>query len=122
MLEYDYEKRFNTAQCLEHPWIVKHRKIDDSESNNTSYVKYVMKNLTTLHSREQLQQATIAYITYSYCSSKEVECLQNLFSSLDANEDGQITLTEFCDGINKYYDKDNLPDKKSLEEIFQEME
>ena len=102
MLEYDYEKRYSSLQCLEHKWLSQYKDINLTKKIDTKNLGHIMNNLSQLQKREHLQQATIAYITYSFFSSTEKQCLQNLFCDMDINGDGQITLEEFKDYLRNY--------------------
>ena len=103
MLEYDYNKRYSAEKCLNHVWIKQLEKSKESHQINDRYLESVLVNISNLHVREKLQQATIAYIVHSIYCNEEIDDLKHVFNKLDINKDGKLTYQEFRDGFSKHF-------------------
>ena len=103
MLEYDYNKRYSAEKCLNHVWIKQLEKSKESHHINDRYLESVLVNISNLHVREKLQQATIAYIVHSIYCNEDIDDLKHVFNKLDINKDGKLTYQEFRDGFSKHF-------------------
>lgn len=102
MLNPNPEKRISSKEILCHTWVV-YSKEDESFSNNV--ITAVNSNLVNFHARDQLQQATMAYICNQISNSTQVKELKKLFKEFDKNGDGVLSYDEFKTGYIAMYGK-----------------
>jgi calcium-dependent protein kinase len=108
MLEKDYTKRLTAKECLTHPWIVENvkskpkEKVDDISDLKFNLVKFLSGNL--------LEQAFKSYLIYQCDTTQKSKNLKRLFSNMDINGDGQLSMEEIKNGLKQYF-KDPVLDK-----------
>ena len=109
----DPDKRLTAQQVLSHPWIKK----EAPNSNGTISMKNI-QSMRKFKDHNKLQKAVITFIA-SRLQDKEVEKLKNIFQSLDANNDGTLTLEEMKDGIESLNDPKV---EKEIETLFNSLD
>lgn len=96
------EKRISSKDVLLHQWVVL-AKEDKTFSCNV--ISSVNKNLANFYERDQLQQATLAFISNQISCSNQVKDLKKLFQEFDQNGDGILSYQEFEAGYVAMYGK-----------------
>ena len=122
MLEYDYNKRYSAEKCLNHVWIKQLEKSKESHQINDRYLESVLVNISNLHVREKLQQATIAYIVHSIYCNEEIDDLKHVFNKLDINKDGKLTYQEFRDGFSKHFQGKQFLKEINIEQLISDID
>ena len=122
MLEYDYNKRYSAEKCLNHIWIKQLEKSKESNQINDRYLESVLVNISNLHVREKLQQATIAYIVHSIYCNEEIDDLKHVFNKLDINKDGKLTYQEFRDGFSKHFQGKEFLKEINIEQLLSDID
>lgn len=102
-LDYDYESRYSAEECLKHPWLKNNEQKRNINEDNQNFFEQVLMNISALHVKEKLQQATIAYIVHSIYTDNEIDTIKKVFQQLDTNKDGILSYNELQEGIKKYY-------------------
>lgn len=102
MLHTNPSKRISAKEILIHTWVVYSKEEDGYSQNIMNSVK---DNLTKFHARDQLQQATMAFICNQIANSSQVKELKKLFKNFDINGDGVLSYEEFGIGYSKMYGK-----------------
>jgi calcium-dependent protein kinase len=100
MLTYDYSKRPTAEQCLQDPWIIKHKK--NLEINLTE-TRLSIIDTHKLTSKHKLQQACVAYIVHQISTNEVAKNLRNIFKQMDESGDGKLTYDELRKGWKKYF-------------------
>lgn len=98
MLTHNPEQRISAFDALNHPWITAYTstKIIDSKLNVLS-----LKHLQAFKVRNQLQQATLAYIANHLQSQETMNRLKEVFQQFDKNGDGVLERDELLEGYMK---------------------
>lgn len=122
MLEYDYNKRYSAEKCLSHIWIKQLERSKASNQVNDRYLESVLVNISNLHVREKLQQATIAYIVHSIYCNEEIDDLKHVFNKLDINKDGKLTYQEFRDGFSKHFQGKQFLKELNIEQLISDID
>jgi calcium-dependent protein kinase len=104
LLIVDVNLRLSAQKALEHDWIQNFIKKQTPKVDLETFSNAINK-LKNFHSRERLQQVTIAYIVHFLYSNKEYEELIKIFKTLDKNNDGRLTYIELKEGYKKVYGK-----------------
>ena len=93
-------KRYTAEQILEHPWI------KNFAPNATKHLKNLnVKHLKLYKQLCGFKKMIITYIA-SRLSDDEIMELKNIFSEIDTNNDGTISLEEMKNAIKKIKNKD----------------
>lgn len=100
MLTPKFEKRPTAEECLNHPWLKKHMKIEKMDS---LFLKNTLANIKGFRAQEKLQKTAIAYIVHFLSSSAEMENLRKVFLKIDKNGDGRLTYKELMDGFSEVF-------------------
>lgn len=112
MLTFDPARRPSSAQMMEHPWI------HDHASKPTGSVhKDIAAKMKSFSAASKLKKVALTVIA-QHVSDTEVEELRKTFAILDANNDGNLSLKEMQDGLNKA----GLPIPPELAALFDAMD
>jgi calcium-dependent protein kinase len=96
MLQFNPKDRFTAEQALNHIWVKKTApKAVDAPLESTHF-----ENLKNFRAQNKLMKAALHIIAQQMPDS-EVANLKNIFTSIDKNGDGQLTVAELMDGIQK---------------------
>eukprot|EP00826_Nyctotherus_ovalis_P049522 TRINITY_DN599_c0_g2_i2.p2 TRINITY_DN599_c0_g2~~TRINITY_DN599_c0_g2_i2.p2 ORF type:complete len:208 (-),score=83.79 TRINITY_DN599_c0_g2_i2:109-732(-) len=98
MLKYDPDERISASDALNHPWIA---KCTASKASNEKLSVLSLKRLQSFRARNQLQQATIAYIANHLQSQETMNKLKKVFQQFDKNGDGVLERSELLEGYTK---------------------
>lgn len=117
LLEKNPEKRLDTKQALEHPWIVNilneqhsiHRRPSKTHKVNDSILES-LRNFTKYKEFKRLAMECIAFSL----DHNEIKNLTDLFEEIDTDNDGYIGLEELVSALK---DHDNL-DREEITKIF----
>jgi len=91
------EERLTASQILENKWLKFHT--DDSKSDNI--IKNLdLKNLMNYANLEKFKKAVLFFIA-TRTKDEELQSLKDIFSAIDLNNDGYLTLEEFKIGCSK---------------------
>ncbi|MFO0515421.1 MAG: protein kinase family protein [bacterium] len=102
MLHPNPNKRISSKEILIHTWVVYSK---EEEHYSQHVMTSVMDNLSKFHARDQLQQATMAFICNQIANSSQVKELKKLFKTFDKNGDGVLSYDEFGEGYTRMYGK-----------------
>ena len=122
MLEYDYNKRYSAEECLNHPWIKKFEGVTSGQLVNEVYLESILVNISNLHVKEKLQQATIAFIVHSIYCNEEIDDLKHVFNELDLNKDGKLTYQEFKEGFNRHFQGKKFLKEINVDQLIEEID
>ena len=109
----DADKRFNVNQIIEHDWLVKivpnsEKVLEDFNQDNLK--KYI--------EGPKLKKDILMFIV-NYLGDSEIQLLKEIFTEMDVNKDGTLTLQEFKDGLMKLTNEDIV---SKAEEFFNELD
>lgn len=102
MLNPNPLKRISSKEILCHQWVVLSK---EDKSFSCNIISSVNKNLISFYARDQLQQATMAYISNQISCSSQIKDLKKLFQDFDQNGDGILSYQEFEAGYVAMYGK-----------------
>jgi calcium-dependent protein kinase len=114
MLTKNVLERITAQQVVNHPWV---QKYINSDQPNKKLATRSFKNLAKFTTSSKLHRATLSYIVNQMMSSQELSKLRDLFSSLDKNGDGLLSVEELAHGASVLSSEitDNL--KKIIENV-----
>ena len=96
MLQFNPKDRYTADQALNHVWVRKTApKAIDAPLDQSHF-----DNLRNFRAQNQLKKAALHVIAQQMPDS-EIANLKNIFTSIDKNGDGQVTLTELMEGIHR---------------------
>jgi len=100
MLKIDPTQRTTAAESLEHPWIQEMTMSTRARRNLRSSIIFSKKSITFKKYRgmQKLQKAALAWIA-THVTNDEVTQLKDVFTKIDTNHDGTITLEELDECI-----------------------
>ncbi len=98
MLTYAPEQRITAYDALNDEWIVKYTACKDGVDKSQIFS---LKNLQAFKVRNQLQQATMAYIASHLQSQENHNKLKQVFQQFDKNGDGVLERDELLAGYIK---------------------
>eukprot|EP00345_Euplotes_harpa_P009424 CAMPEP_0168342904 /NCGR_PEP_ID=MMETSP0213-20121227/15707_1 /TAXON_ID=151035 /ORGANISM="Euplotes harpa, Strain FSP1.4" /LENGTH=313 /DNA_ID=CAMNT_0008349961 /DNA_START=560 /DNA_END=1502 /DNA_ORIENTATION=+ len=113
-LTYDMDKRISASEALEHPWFKKFAKADKVKK---SLASKALNNLKNFRAEQKLKQATLAYIVSQCLTKEETDKMEEIFSSMDKNNDGMLSKQEIKEGYEEHF---GIPiDDEELDKIFE---
>lgn len=115
-LTKDYRVRPTAAQLLDHPWLMMLKNAHTAKG--ALLPLEICKQLGTLHAETHFKKAMLRIIATKMTPSK-IKKLTNVFDSFDTDRDGQISLTEFKEGLAKHPE---LSSNGEIEIIFSEID
>lgn len=105
------EKRLNSQQVLDHPWLKKYSSKDDK----VELPLIVTQNLKKFKGAEKVKKAILSYLA-TQLSEKEMEPIKKIFLALDKNGDGKLSMEEIEKGIK------TTENSKTLVELVKSMD
>jgi calcium-dependent protein kinase len=99
-LTYDPDKRVSASEALEHTWFKKFAKADKVKK---SLASKALSNLKNFRAEQKLKQATLAYIVSQCLTKEETDKMEEIFSSMDANNDGMLSKEEISNGYEEHF-------------------
>ena len=96
MLQFNPKDRFSAEQSLNHIWVKKTAPMATDAPLEHSHVD----NLKNFRAQNKLKKAALHIIAQQMPDS-EIASLKNIFVSIDKNGDGQLTIPEMMEGIQK---------------------
>ena len=109
MLVRDPSKRFTADQALQHAWI----RTMAAGAKGVLSTK-IIENMQTFRSLNKLQKAIVMYIA-TQASEREVTRLRQIFTSLDKDGDGKLSMPEMREAFKLHKGIANL--KELIESI-----
>jgi calcium-dependent protein kinase len=114
LLKMSTKDRLTAAQALEHPWI-KHSAPAAPKKNVSPTV---LSNLRAFRSVNKLKKMALQVIAQQM-NDDQIKDLRDLFTSLDKDGNGQLTVSEMREGIEKSGLAEKAPD---LEQVLKEVD
>jgi len=114
LLKMSTKDRLTAAQALEHPWI-KHSAPAAPKKNVSPTV---LSNLRAFRSVNKLKKMALQVIAQQM-NDDQIKDLRDLFTSLDKDGNGQLTVSEMREGIEKSGLAEKAPD---LEIVLKEVD
>lgn len=112
-LTYDPEKRVTASEALDHAWFKKFAKMDKVKK---SLASKALSNLKNFRAEQKLKQATLAYIVSQCLTKEETDKMEEIFASMDKNNDGMLSKQEISEGYEEHF---GMPiDDDELDKIF----
>lgn len=99
LLTKDPETRISAHEALSHPWLSN----ADPRELQVETASRIFSNLRTFHISQQLQRATLSFITAQLSTKKEREALEEVFRQLDTDQSGALSRQELIDGFAHLY-------------------
>jgi len=96
MLQFNPKDRFTAEQALNHVWVKKTAPKASDAPLESAHVD----NLKNFRAQNKLKKAALHIIAQQLPDS-EVSNLKNIFTSIDKNGDGQLTVAEIMEGFDK---------------------
>lgn len=96
MLSFNPKERFSAEQALNHVWIRK----TAPKAIDAPLEQAHVDNLKNFKHQNKLKQAALHIIAQQMPDS-EIANLKNIFTAIDKNGDGSLTVAEIMDGIEK---------------------
>jgi calcium-dependent protein kinase len=97
-LNKSVENRFDSQQCLQHPWIIKFAA--KKESNNTNIIAETKNTLLDFQKKTALQKE-IYYFIAKVSKETDLLKLKNYFYQLDKKNNGTLSLEDLKEGFNE---------------------
>jgi calcium-dependent protein kinase len=105
------EKRINSQQVLDHPWVKKYT----GQEETVELPQIVTINLKKFKSAERVKKVVLSYLA-TQLSEKEMEPIKKLFVALDKNGDGKLSMEEIESGLKgKEHSKELVELVKSMD-------
>ena len=95
MITKSISQRITAQDVVNHPWV---QRFISSDQPNKKLASRSFKNLAKFTTSSKLHRATLSYIVNQMMSTQEFSKLRDLFSSLDKNGDGLLSLDELKQG------------------------
>lgn len=112
-LTYDPDKRTSASEALDHVWFKKFAKMDKVKK---SLASKALSNLKNFRAEQKLKQATLAYIVSQCLTKEETDKMEEIFASMDKNNDGMLSKEEIQNGYEEHF---GIPiDDEELDQIF----
>lgn len=112
-LTYDPDKRISASDALDHAWFKKFAKADKVKK---SLASRALGNLRSFRAEQKLKQATLAYIVQQCLTKEETDKMEEIFASMDKNNDGMLSKEEIRDGYEEHF---GIPiDEEEIERMF----
>lgn len=99
MLNKNIPQRITAAEVVNSKWIKKFLNLDVP---NKKLASRSFKNLAKFNTSSKLHKATLSYIVNQMMTTQELANLRDLFSSLDKNGDGLLSLEELKAGASQF--------------------
>lgn len=112
-LTYDPDKRISASDALGHPWFKKFAK---GEKVKKSLASRALGNLRSFRAEQKLKQATLAYIVSQCLTKEETDKMEEIFSSMDKNNDGMLSKEEIKEGYEEHFGQ--AIDDDEIDKIF----
>ena len=112
-LTYDPDKRVSASDALGHPWFKKFAK---GEKVKKSLASRALGNLRSFRAEQKLKQATLAYIVSQCLTKEETDKMEEIFSSMDKNNDGMLSKEEIKEGYEEHFGQ--AIDDDEIDKIF----
>ena len=117
LLEKDPDKRLNSVQATDHPWI---KKMAPHTKVNKAYARKIYRNLAKFSAKSQLSSAVVTFITNYLMNDDEIKLLKKMFFELDTHGLGVITKVELFKGMEECFDHDIA--KEEADKIFENID
>lgn len=119
LLTWDQGERPNAAEALKQPWIVKKARRTLSMDDCVS-TRQALSNLESFDAQSKLRVATCTFIATQLMDKKEKEKIDDVFRSIDYNNDGTLNREEVKFGYEKFFDKELTDDE--IDAIFRHVD
>ncbi len=117
LMEVNPTRRLSAENALNHPWFIENESKElYNKIENENVIKRLLLNLKSFKRKSVIQETTLAYLIHNYPDMKDIVNACKLFSQIDINNDGEITVDELFAGIQKFYTSETM--RKDVEEIF----
>lgn len=97
MLNKSVPQRISAQDVVNHPWV---QRFISSDQPNKKLASRSFRNLAKFTTSSKLHRATLSYIVNQMMSTQEFSKLRDLFSSLDKNGDGLLSIDELKQGAS----------------------
>merc|ERR1719156_29341 len=111
LLKMNPRDRYTAEQALNHEWVKNKAPAAQAINLQQNFVD----NLRNFRSQNKLKKAAL-HVIAGQLSDKEIKALRDVFTALDENGDGQLTVNEMKQGIEKAGLKEIPPDLKQIME------
>eukprot|EP00970_Alexandrium_tamarense_P005224 scaffold845_cov199-Alexandrium_tamarense.AAC.37 len=95
LLRRDPSKRASAAEALKHPWIRENTMSSSMKNSSRSSIVFSANSITfkKYMGMQKLKKAALTYIA-THVTNDDVAALRDVFTKIDVNHDGTITLEE----------------------------
>ena len=119
LLCYNARERLTAAQALQHPWLRYHTKmyIHKNVPLTSKLGGYLIKKFRSFQKQKKLKKLALTAVAFQM-EKRNLGNLYDVFSALDTNGDGVLSISEFSTGLSHMDVKFN----KEIHEIFSELD
>ena len=118
-MTYEPEKRISAKQALNDPWICHQCKKSPLKPER------MLKSLDYLENCKittSIHKAVLTYISVRTITREKEDKLRAVFTSLDKNNDGQLSRSELTDAFNTYYDGNQDLSRKKVDKLMKQID
>ena len=117
LLALNPKKRISSSNALNDPWIIKHLKTRNKETEqkinvNDLQINTRLRKFSHMHSFER---AVMAFIVRHMSTNQQANQLRDIFKLMDVNREGRLTYEELSNGYKKFFKKTTLTHEEYME-------
>ncbi len=106
MLKINHKHRITADAALKHPWIHTRIKKVGKQQGSEKGLVLTLRNLRNFRAHNTLQKAALSYIAARFIKPEIEHQLREIFTLIDADNDGQVSEHELVKGYEAlYHDK-----------------
>lgn len=117
LLHINPKKRIDAISALNHPWIIKHLKNRNKETEkkvkeSNLQINTKIRKFSHMHSFEI---AVMAFIVRHTSTNNQANQLRDIFRLMDTNREGRLTYEELSNGYQRFFAKSTLSKEEYME-------
>lgn len=98
LLNVDAKQRFSARQALAHQWL----RHQESQQLDRQSSQAFVDNMQAFHPNKNIEKLTLSYLTSHLLTSLELEEMTKLFKSMDLDQNGTLSKSEFKAGLSRF--------------------
>ena len=117
MLVKNPKLRIKADAALRHPWMIKRQSEFKKKDEQDRNLVQSLRKLKGFQSQNTLQKSVLSYVASHGMEANEEEKLRKIFSEMDDDKNGFITVEELAEVYNRMYQDNARAKKEALEAI-----